>query len=336
MYNVLACGSNGKFQLGIDDDIDRDELELVKFKVGDAIVTNLQEKPRDIICGGNHSFILCENGDLYGCGDNSQGQLGLEQDFVSVFTQIPGRFQFVSAGWEFSIFVTSENEVYSCGQGMKGELGLGETIVSCRKLTKIPLDVKIYSIKSCMNHTIMSTSQGLYGWGVSKNGKLGITSEKILYQPTKLEFDMDPIEDYCIGRDFTVIKFANDYKIHGRFNYNQDFDIVPNTIIKSMWSSIHFLKNNHIISVGNNSHGQFYPGSDLKINEFTVGSEHGLIISNNQVYAWGWGEHGNCGKLKHHDVVVNQLQPIYLGIHEPIMIKGGLATSWVVVKINFV
>lgn len=326
MYNVLACGSNGKYQLGIDDDIDRDELVAVKFRIGGEITLDLVNKPMDIVCGGNHSLILFDNGEVYGAGDNLHGQLGLDEVTIPMFKKVPGTFKLVSAGWEFSVLVTTNNEVLVSGQGAKGEIGLGKD-VKCTSLAKLGT-YDVDSVKSCMNHTIISTSQGFYGWGVSKNGKLGITSEKVLYEPTQLDFD-GYVMDYGLGRDFTVIKTENGMKILGKFNYDQD---IVTTSFKTMWSSIHFLENNQIFSFGNNSHGQFYPESDLPIDSYTVGSEHGLIISNGKVYAWGWGEHGNCGKLHGDDVVVNQLQMIYCGSEKPIMIRGGLATSWVVVE----
>jgi protein ATS1 len=350
MYSVLCCGSNGNYQLGIGNDDDQLRLVYVKFLFNGKITTCIPFKPIDIICGGNHTFILMEDHQVFAAGDNTFGQLGLpikEPTHIEVFTQIPGKFAKVAAGWEFSVLVNEQNHIYVCGNGPKGELGLGESIRHC-ELTKLPnLDIEIESIKSCMNHTIMILKQNqVYGWGVSRNGKLGITHKKTLSAPTRLVFDdnndPDKIVAYNLGRDFTLVIFENNgIKLFGKFP--QDFkmsteSLSPNDIasVQTMWSSNHFkLKaKNDILSIGNNSHGQLFPGRfQHPIDEFAVGSEHGVIRCGNQVFAWGWGEHGNCGRInKAGEVVVGYFNEIYRGQDNVEFIRGGCATTWVVVR----
>lgn len=462
MYQLLSCGSNNGYQLGLNNSDDKDKLTAAYFDIDNRLTTTIPSKPIDIVFGSNHTLVLLSDGLVYVLGSNERNQLdmavkglvgdglsnrrtlkiesvglirevntgllrletenleskwsenmgliglrvektgllGLQTEniglkpldmkilglinkdqvvlntseaitpnalgsnlisqelglnntpatdlpsqtdskvlsssklysspsFYPVFTKVPGKFTSISAGWEFSILATSTS-IYICGNGQKGELGLGPDIKNC-KLTevKLPIDeievvddtkLTIISVKSCMNHTIVKTSKGFFGWGVSK-GKLGL-NEKILYYPKYLgQFD-----DYSVGKDFSVLIKGNEYKIWGKMD---DPIIDEWKSIKSMWTSIHFQIEEKVIrSFGNNPFNQFYPDSDIIIDEFTLGSEHGLIRSCNKVYAWGWGEHGNCGIQTNE----NELNLIYDGKDVPVLVKGGLATSWVAIE----
>ena len=52
-----------------------------------------------------------------------------------------------------------------------------------------------------------------------------------------------------------------------------------------------------IVSFGRNDHGQLPPFGLPPIEAMSAGSEHCLALTKTgKVLAWGWGEHGNCGK----------------------------------------
>ncbi|KAG7662560.1 ATS1 [[Candida] subhashii] len=351
MYKVLACGSNGNYQLGIRNDIDQNILQESQFQIGqDSIVTSLPQKPIKIACGGNHTLILFENGDIYSTGENQYGQCGLPKcGNIKLLTKIPGNWIDCCCGWEFSILIDDKREVYVCGNGLKGELGLGKEIRQSELCFSfaIPTDSN-FEIKASIHHVILRIDNILMGWGNCRKGQLGIIDEKkpsILWQPRELNFPNIIIRKgttkFTLGREFTCISNEDRISIFGKHSIELDSDVSDVLEIGSMWSSLHILlKNNTIRSFGNNSHGQLYPTvSDFKVDEMVIGSEHGLVNSSNTVYSWGWGEHGNCGiqqqgQSNADEVTFNYLNPVYTDSSEVVLVAAGCATSWVVIKVE--
>ncbi|KAH7638250.1 hypothetical protein HUG17_9356 [Dermatophagoides farinae] len=83
---IYSWGSNGWGQLGLGDEEDRGIQCLVAFPIANSIDIHI----KDIVAGKYHSLFLFENGQLWGCGSNSDGQLGLGDDIKrSKPTKIP-------------------------------------------------------------------------------------------------------------------------------------------------------------------------------------------------------------------------------------------------------
>lgn len=331
MYQLLCCGSNGLGQLGNGTLEDTDVVSRAKFHFGEGQSEDLEVMPVKVACGGNHTVVLMENGEVYGAGSNQASQIGLEkeQEYV-VFTKLPlKKVKYVLCGWEFSVFVTENGDVYTCGSGAKGEIGRGK--VQRSLLEKIINIDGIIDVQSSLSHTVLRTADNtLYGWGTSRRGELGKVEQKYIDTPTKLEF---PISAnwmfYAVGRYRTV--FCHD-KItmnkEGDDLFQELYSASSVTALKAMWSSVHIVCDNKIISTGNNSHGQLCKYT-APIEAMYTGSEHGLAVTDNKVLAWGWGEHGNCGHTDD-DSVVYDMNCIYDG-SQPLMVAGGCATSWIVV-----
>ncbi|RLV92396.1 hypothetical protein JA1_003209 [Spathaspora sp. JA1] len=343
MFQILSCGSNGCCQLGVGEGNDTDQNTLIPVYFESS--NKIQHKPKKISCGGNHTLILFENGDLFASGDNTYGQCGSEQTESGIFKKISGKWLDVACGWEFSVLVNTNNQVFVCGKGSKGELGLGNSIneTQLTEVFKASGD-KIIKVKSCMNHTILQCDDELWGWGSCRKGQLGTIENgtKVLYTPTKLKFEsvnISEITDYCLGREFTIIQTKSRLFKFGKFNVDS-LPQLPNSLIGSMWSSFHVLaKDGTVRSFGNNSHGQLFPNNSpsITVEEMSLGSEHGLASSKNVIYTWGWGEHGNCGiqtKQTEDSVTFDYLNVLYNGSHKVVLIGAGCATSWVVIEID--
>ena len=191
------------------------------------------------------------------------------------------------------------------------------------------------------------------GWGNSRKGQLGTTEvvngkpEGVIWKPRRLEFGeiAKDASYFDVGREFTAIGSKNSIQTFGKLQVETPLDSGTEILvqIRTMWSSVHLLvkasESGQLVvrSYGNNSHGQLYPvNSDISIEAFTVGSEHGLILGNdNKVYSWGWGEHGNCGvqkKQEAEDVTFDYLNVVYNNTARIRSIWGGCATSWLVVE----
>lgn len=360
-YKVLACGSNGNFQLGISNDEDQDTLQSVIFRHEDGSKTNyICSRPVKICSGGNHTFILTNTGMLYSAGDNTYGQcahpININSTHILEFTPVGGnnKWKDVSCGWEFSILMNDSDDIYVCGVGLKGELGLGNKITRSELVkASFHLPSKVVNLKSSINHTIVKLDNGdLYGWGNCRKGQLGnqemetvnkrLKPRSIIWEPELLLFEEIGLQEYDLGRDCTVILNKNhQIKIYGKGEESYDCD--ENVIdLKSMWSSNHYLveDQNHSLTIksrGNNSHGQLFPNSQVDVSKYEIGSEHGLVLTKqNTVYAWGWGEHGNCGihtaSINENDieekVTFGYLNCLYKGSDPVVLLGAGCATSW--------
>lgn len=287
---VWCCGSNGKFQLGLGHDRDLNELVPV-----------LEGQVDKITGGGNHTLMLM-NGDIYAAGDNSSGQCALDSPSLETFTLIP-RIDGLpwidcSCGYEFSVFVNGQG-VYTSGIGPRGELGV------MQKKGKMLFMGSFHpqSVKSCVDHSVMSIGGALYGWGNGRYGKLGGDTPKV-WGPVCIGKG----NNYSLGKDFTVVDgkiMGKDYGIKLPDGYEE---------LQAMWTSVHCKTSEGIVSQGNNSHGQIASLPSPRL--WSVGSEHGIAVYGNTVKCWGWGEHGNVVEHEFEDAVV--------------AVYGGCATTWVV------
>ncbi|KAH3666466.1 hypothetical protein OGAPHI_003462 [Ogataea philodendri] len=343
MYNVWACGSNGNCQLGLEDDKDRDQLEKVNFRTPQGFSRALDEKPVKIACGGNHTLILMHDGSVYGCGSNESGQISSSQLQAGVFEKLemPYIIKDVVATWESSVFVTQQDQIYVCGKGLSGELGLGKSCTQAG-LTKLDLPEtgRIVKIESSLHNVVVELENGtLIGFGNNKKGQLLEGGAKLVWTPTKLP---TKARQFSLARDFAV--YLNDsLKIQGKDQFQiastaQQLDVKEVQQIRTMWSSVHLITNTALMSIGNNSHGQHFPGFDssttISSPTYAIGSEHGLVASDSKVFAWGWGEHGNCGRHRGSlsGVTFDYLNQIYSEPQPVVEVFAGCATSWVITR----
>src|SRR5438045_2011046 len=115
----------------------------------------------------NSSFHILRS-QVYACGNNEYGQLGLGSDTDhNTFTQVPlagldGNVIGVSCGASHSFLLTSTRQVYACGYNVHGQLGLGNT-ADLNTFTKVPLaglDGNAISVSCAASHSFLLTSTG--------------------------------------------------------------------------------------------------------------------------------------------------------------------------------
>lgn len=164
-----AMGSNGNGQLCLGDSVDKAFIpEKISF----------DGKIVDVAIGGEHTLLLDESGNVYGCGSNAVGQLGLgTTSKASVPTMIDGLASItsVSAGHSHSLF-KSDSGIYFTGSNEFGQLCKetnGENIFT-------PESLDIPGIESSIGfEAIRSSSYILYsdgsvnGCGNNEFGQLG-------------------------------------------------------------------------------------------------------------------------------------------------------------------
>lgn len=361
-FKLFALGSNGCGQLGVGHQDDTAIPQLCKFEEEDVESIGEDNCIRKIAAGGNHTLVLFNSGAVFAAGSNESGQCYVDSRIAqrSVFKRItvqnwhdPAQpsetpvFVDISATWEASFLLDTKGRVFSFGRGLKGELGGGDRLTATGDFHDAPLRVfwgnrsKIKRLYSSMRHTIAIGDDGdVYGWGSCRRGELGSDLEhrKEIWSPEKLSVTSQ-CEKAALGRNFTILVGTDACKVFGRDQALEGIAALGNTPFKAIeagWSTVYTLVNKRVRSFGRNDRGQC-PSDDLPdLSRFAAGSEHCLgLTSTGQTVAWGWGEHGNCGRPPdpRYDAAGRwNVLAIPLNEDEAIIdVAAGCATSFVVV-----
>ncbi|KAH8049516.1 ubiquitin-protein transferase [Aureococcus anophagefferens] len=163
--------------------------------------------------GGSHSVLACYDGNVYACGANDEGQLGVG-DLVP--RKLPTLVEFprdedvdegplyqsiakhhdrlftervvvvaVACGWRHSAAISTNGACFVWGENSNGKLGLGRDVPRAERPTRVlggVLDgVLVLHVACGTEHTLCggvdhddSRSFGLYAWGHRINGALGV------------------------------------------------------------------------------------------------------------------------------------------------------------------
>ena len=123
-YNkTYVWGNNQSGQLGLGHNINQNSPQELSFS---------DIKFESITCGYQHTMALTMNGKLYVWGNNSCGQLGLndllnrnfphEIHFKESITSIKS----IHGSTNYTICVTHDGKIYAWGHNKVGQLGLGD------------------------------------------------------------------------------------------------------------------------------------------------------------------------------------------------------------------
>ena len=166
---VWACGNNGNGRLGLESSSSTATISYNKPE-------KIQNIPaiQSIAVGWVHSVFLDVDGNIWVCGNNEYGQLGLSDTSMSVsqpeMVQNISKIQSVYAAYYHSIFIDVDGHVWVCGCNKYGHLGFvspSETTsesILLQKLDNLPF---IQSI-STLYHSIFLDVDGCV-WACGKN-----------------------------------------------------------------------------------------------------------------------------------------------------------------------
>lgn len=136
--------------------------------------------------GGKFALVRLQNGDVYGWGTNTAGQLGLgDATARTTPTKItlPLPAIWIAAGREHSLAVLNDGTVYAWGLDGSGQLGDGE-----RGANALPTQVAgltgVASVAAGNDHSLALTTDGrVYAWGNNVSGQVGDGTLKIRRRP---------------------------------------------------------------------------------------------------------------------------------------------------------
>lgn len=139
--------------------------------------------------GALHVLALLDNGDVYGWGRNSSGQLGLG-DAISRLTPtkitLPLPAVYVSAGGAHSLAILNDGTVYAWGLNDLGQLGNGGR-VSALTPTQVPGIANAVSAASGNDHNLVLLSDGrVLAFGANGSGQLGTGDIRLRRSPVEI------------------------------------------------------------------------------------------------------------------------------------------------------
>jgi hypothetical protein len=170
---IFSIGRNHEGQLGLNDVLAFGNVNHRSTFTRITLPVNAQWT--NIFTGYNNSFALSGT-DLYACGQNFFGDLGLNDVLArSTFTKIPGSWgsniELIQVT-PYSNFILSGTDLYGCGQNNKGQLGLNDTL-SRSTFTKIPGNwnkvVGFFGATALSGNSLFITGPGRRGLGDNIN-----------------------------------------------------------------------------------------------------------------------------------------------------------------------
>ena len=185
--NVWVCGANNWGQLGLG------QIQRVKQV---NVLTRIQNiKAQQVACGMFDTIIIDLENNVWACGENKSGQLGLgDTEIRNAPTQIPNiKALQVSAGYRHTVIIDMENNVWVCGNNDYGQLGLGDT-ENRNAPTQIPninllgnLLVKDQQVAAGFEHTVLiDMENNVWICGNNSSGQLGLGDTQPRYFPTQM------------------------------------------------------------------------------------------------------------------------------------------------------
>lgn len=108
-----------------------------------------------------HTTLFVKSGQLWGCGLNDKGQLGLgDSRQRNVFTRVklPKRVLQATAGYYHTALITESGELWVTGGNTNGQLGLGNN-ADCNFFSRVELSERVVQVAAGY-HTLLLTESG--------------------------------------------------------------------------------------------------------------------------------------------------------------------------------
>ena len=213
---LWGCGNNSNGQLGLGENTSNQATFT-------QIIANTDDI-KSVYCGSFHTFILKNDGTLWGCGRNDHGQLGLgDNTNRNTFTQITTNIDDVKSvycGGFHTTILKNDGTLWSCGYNSHGELGLGDN-TDRNVFIRIINDVKL----ACCGYDytfILKNDGTLWGCGRNSQGQLGLGDNINKTTFTKITINTNDVQSIYCG-NYHVLILKNDGTLFGcgRNNYGQ-------------------------------------------------------------------------------------------------------------------
>jgi alpha-tubulin suppressor-like RCC1 family protein len=146
-----------------------------------------------VAAGNSSSLALSKEGEIYGWGLNSQGNLGIGTNLSQTTILCPvvrpagvSGWKMIAAGQSHGLAIAQDGRLFDWGAGGFGQLGPGGiTNAYAPVQVGFPSGVTNWtSVRAGMFHSLALGSNGeLYGWGMNSSGQLGIGNTNTQLSP---------------------------------------------------------------------------------------------------------------------------------------------------------
>lgn len=283
-----------------------------------------------IIDGGDrHSIMLCNDGEVYTCGNNDYGQLG-DGTIIAKTTpiQVAGlsNITAVAAGIYFSLALRDDSTVWAWGDNEVGQLG--DSTGGFGQYSTIPVQVKnlsnIVAISAGHFHALALGDNGtVWAWGANYNFLLGVSDTSLYGFIPKQVLNITNATMVKAGGGHSLV-LTEDCEVWG-WGGNRMGQLGNDTILETnIPVQVTGVSNCVSIAVGNShslalrsdgtvwawgennsaqlGNGQMGGWSTFPINtliqdvvQISAGWMHSFAIKDDET-AWGWGKN-NSGEL---------------------------------------
>src|SRR3990167_3217110 len=225
--------------------------------------------------GKAHTLVVSDKEELWGCGDNNRGQLGLFS-IPNVFRPNMKRFKknsavSVCAGHHHTILIDNQDKAWACGDNSSGQLGIEKS--TQRRYTPhiVPNLPPVKAVASHIYHSLFLDQEG-FVWSCGRNqyGQSGLGDCESRSKLEKIT-NLPPIQAVGCGQRFSIF-----------------LDTQGN-----VWGA----GDNHTKCIGNESTStpKMIEGIP-KIKSISVGEFHnGFITEENQLMLFGYNEEKQLG-----------------------------------------
>ncbi|KAF9408607.1 hypothetical protein HW555_011775 [Spodoptera exigua] len=200
-HTVFVTDSNAIYTVGCNDEGQLGTGDLEHHTVPQFVELEGETGPiKQVSAGSNHTAILTDDGRVFVCGSNTEGQLGLGEDTRSCvkFTELKfmEKIAFVECGYYHTVFITAKGAVFVTGDNENQKLGIPDKPSTVYVPEVLPLTIPIKSACCGAAHTFLLSmdESKILAFGSNEKGQLGLPKEvEHVKEPT--EIDMEKMFD---------------------------------------------------------------------------------------------------------------------------------------------
>ena len=220
------------------------------------------------------SFIIKNDGTVWGSGRNKYGQLGLGNTTnKNVFTQVPDMNNAIKvvAGMDHVMILKEDGTVCASGHNGYGQLGLGDT-ENKNTFTQVPDMNNVKDVCCGNNHTLILKNDNTI-WVCGNGSYIGLNNIENKNTFTQVS-DMTDIKQIACGYNFTMV-LKNDGTVWGTGANAKGQLGSGNTEIKNVFIQLENID---------------------KVRYIACGSEHTFVLTEDDIlYSTGFNNHGQLG-----------------------------------------
>ncbi|CAH0729017.1 unnamed protein product, partial [Brenthis ino] len=199
-HTIFVTDTNTIYSVGCNDEGQLGTGNMEHLSMPQAVDLEIGQPIKQVSAGSNHTALLTDDGRVFVCGSNSEGQLGLGEATRSCvkFTELSfmEKIAFVECGYYHTVFITDKGAVFVTGDNENQKLGIPNTATTIYAPQVIPLDIQIKSACCGANHTFLLSmdESKILAFGSNEKGQLGMPKElEYVTEPT--EIDMEKMFD---------------------------------------------------------------------------------------------------------------------------------------------